>query len=206
MRSGPMQAARLVYVSLFCVIAFRAAPTPAQQSARGVVELDYISDRPQAGGDTGDGYGYEVAVGYQLAGPVAAVGEYKHLLNPLRPLGLGLVEEGAYKAGLQLTQPVTPRLHWASALIYEVEHDAAVTGASTERGYDLIQGLRIEATPRLELIADLHYATAGRATNAVVVGFAAGITTRFALQCLLEHIRSAGRYDNSYRFGVLFFC
>lgn len=200
-----MQAARLAYVSFFCVIAFRAGPALAQQSARGVVELDYIADRPQAGGDADNGYGYEVAVGYQVAGPVAAVGEYKHLLNPLRPHGLGLVEENAYKGGLELTQPVTPGLHWASALIYEVEHDAAVIGASTERGYDLIQGLRIEATPRLELIADLHYATVGRATNAIVVGFADAIAPRFALQCLLEHIRSAGRYDNSYRFGVLFY-
>jgi hypothetical protein len=201
-----MQAARLVYISLFWIIALRVGPALAQQPPRGVVELDYIADRPQAGGEAGDGYGYEITAGYQLAGPVAAFGEYKHLLNPLRPRTLGLVEENAYKGGLELTQPVTAKLHWVSALIYEAEHDAAGTGASTERGYDLIQGLRLEATPRLELIADLHYATVGRATNAVVVGFAEAIAPRFAFQCLLEHIRSGGRYDNSYRFGVLFYC
>lgn len=186
---------------LLCIMALRAGPALAQQAGHGVIELDYIADRPQGGGDVGDGYGYEATAAYAASGAVVLFGEYEHLLNTLPPRLLGLQEEKEYESGLKLTHYVTPRVAWVTELGYELAHVEAAAGASSDRGYELVQGLRIMPTPRLELIADLHYETVGAATTAIVVGFVQGFASRYAFEGILEHSRSEGRYDNNYRVG-----
>lgn len=199
-----MQVGRLVYVSLLWMMALRAGPALAQQAGHGVLELDYIADRPEPG-DVGDGYGYEVTAGYAPSGAVVVFGEYEHLLNQLRPRLPGSQEENDYESGVKLTYSVTPKVEWVTALAYEVADVEAETVASAERGYDFVQGLRIMPTPRLELIADLHYETVGPATTAVVLGFVHRFASRFAFEGILEHSRSEGRYDNNYRVGLRFY-
>ncbi|MGH8201880.1 MAG: hypothetical protein ACREVO_16205 [Steroidobacteraceae bacterium] len=200
-----MQAGRLAYVSLIWIMALRAGPALAQQAGHGVLEVDYIADRREAGAAAGDGYGYEVTAGYAPTGSVVVFGEYEHLLNALRPRLLGWQEENDYEPGVKLTYSVTPEVQWVTALGYEVADVEAAAVASAERGYDLVQGLRIMPTPRLELIADLHYETVGPATTAVVLGFVQRFASRFAFEGVLEHSRSEGRYDNNYRVGFRFY-
>lgn len=200
-----MQAGRLVYLSLLWIVALRAGPAPAQQAGRGVIELDSIADRPAARGGVGDGYGYEVTAAYAPTGAVTVFGEYEHLLNTLRPRLLGSQDENDFEPGLKLTYSMSAEVEWVSALAYEVADVETAAVASTERGYDLVQGLRIMPVPRLELIADLHYETVGSATNAVVLGFVRGFASRFAFEGIFEHSRSGGRYDNNYRLGLRFY-
>ena len=200
-----MQVGRLVYVSLLWMMALRVGPALAQQAGHGVLELDYIADRPEAGGDVGDGYGYEVSAGYAVSGAVVVFGEYEHLLNGLEPRLPGSQEENDYESGIKLTRSVNSEVQWVTELAYEVADVEAAAVASAQRGYDLVQGLRIMPTPRLELIADLHYETVGPATTAVVLGFVQRFASRFAFEGILEHSRSEGRYDNNYRIGLRFY-
>lgn len=200
-----MSAKGLVYRVLFVSTVLLSGPVLAEQPTDGLVQYDYISTRPQAGGDTGDAHGYELTVGYQLPADMVAFGEYEHLRHPFLPPAAGYRDEADYEAGLKLTHPLNGTLLWVTALAYEEERDTAAGNASTERGYDFVQGLRIVVTPRLELVADLHHETVGPASNAVVLGFLQGLSDRFAFEVVAEHSQSEGRFDNSYHFGLRFY-
>lgn len=197
-----MRAGRLACTALLWIMTLRAGSALAQQAGHGVVELDYIADHPQAGGDIGDGYGYEATAAYAASGAVVVFGEYEHLLNKMAPRFPSLQEENEYESGIKLTHSATADVEWVTELGYELAHvEVAAGGASSERGYDLVQGVRILPAPRLELIADLHYETVGAATTAIVLGFVQGFASRYAFEGILEHSRSEGRYDNNYRIG-----
>lgn len=196
----------LIHVLLFALTALEPGLVRAAEPAHGLAQLDYIADRPEGGGEAREGNGYEVTIGYQLPGNLVAFGEYEHLRHSLPSPAFGSREETDYTAGLKLTYPANTRLRWVAALAYEEERDTAAIGATRERGYDFVQGLRILATSRLELVADLHHEVVGASSNAVALGFVQGLASRVAIECLFKRSYSEGRYDNSYHLGLRMYC
>lgn len=197
-----MSAKGLVYRVMFLFAVLLPGPALAEPPTDGLLQYDYIASRPQAGGATGDAYGYELTVGYQLPADLIAFGEYEHLRHPFLPPATGYRDEADYEAGLKLAHPLNSTLLWVTALAYEEERDTAATGDSTERGYEFVQGLRIVVNPGLELVADLHHEKLGSASNSLVLGFIQGFGSRFAVEGLAEHSQSEGRFDNSYHLGL----
>lgn len=190
---------------LLALVAFLPGPVLAEEPVHGLVQLGYLVDRPESGGSTGDAQGYELVAGYEVAEKWVVFAEYDHIPHPLLPPSPGDTTENDYEAGGKFTYPVNPVLHWVTALGYEEERDTAASGPSRERGYDLVQGLRIEAAPRLELIADLHHETVGPASNEFVFGFVRRIGSRYAVVLVDEHSISEGRYSDIYDFGLRFY-
>jgi len=187
---------------LLLVLTLLPGPVLADQPTDGLVQYDYVSSRPQAGGDTGDAHGYELTVGYQLPADLVAFAEYEHLRHPFLPPAAGYRDEDDYETGAKLTHPLNATLLWVTALAYEEERDTAASGSSTERGYDFVQGLRVVVDPSLELIADLHHETVGPASNVVVLGFLQGFGSRYAIEVEAERSQSDGRFDNSFHLGL----
>lgn len=178
----------------------------AEEPVQGLVQLNYIADRPEAGGAAGNADGYALVGGYLLNPDLVAFGEYEHLPHPLLPPRIGDSVEDDYEAGLKLEYPLdfTP-LKWVTALAYEVEHDTAPGGNSREQGYDFVQGLRIVVNPSLELITDLHHESVGGSSNKLVLGFVQGFGSRYAVEGEAEHSRSGGRFSNEYLLGIRFY-
>lgn len=178
----------------------------AEEPVHGLVQVNYVADRPEAGGATGNADGYALVAGYLLTPDLAGFGEYEHIPHPLLPPRVGDSVEDDYEAGLKLEYPIdsTP-LKWVSALGFEVEHDTASAGNSREQGYDFVQGVRIVVNPRLELITDLHHETVGGSSNKLVLGFVQGFGSRFAFEGEAEHSRSGGRSSNEYLLGLRFY-
>ncbi|HEV2109906.1 MAG TPA: hypothetical protein VGT99_01020, partial [Gammaproteobacteria bacterium] len=125
-----------------------------------------------------------------------------HLSHPLLPPLSGYRDEDDYEAGAKFVYPLNDTWHWLTELAYQEEHDSSASGSTVERGYDFVQGLRIEAAPRLELIADLHHETAGSASNALVLGFIRGFGSRFGFVGEIERSHSNGRDSTSYHLGL----
>ncbi len=200
-----MQVARLAYGVLWVLAAFLPGPVLAEEPVHGLIQLDYIMDRPEAGGSTGDAEGYAVTLGYEVAEKWVAFAEYERVPHPLLAPAFGDTTENDYEAGGKFTFPVNAILHWVTALGYEVEKDTAASGSSRESGYDFVQGLRIEAASHLELVADLHHETIGPATNELVLGFVRGFGSRYAVVAVGEHSVSQGRYSDSVHLGLRFY-
>lgn len=197
-----MQAEGLAYRVLFVLATILPGSALAEEPVRGLVQFDYVAHRPESGGDTGNAQGYEIAAGRVLPHDFVVFAEYEHLPHPLLAPLSGQRDEDDYEAGAKFTYPLNDTLHWLTELAYEEEHDSSASGTSVERGYDFVQGLRIEAAARLELIADLHHETVGSATNAVVLGFVRGFGSRFGFVGEIERSRSGGRDSTSYHLGV----
>ncbi len=193
-----------------CLLLLLAAILPmaawSDDPVHGLVQVNYVADRPQAGGGSGAADGYALVAGYLLTPDLVGFGEYEHLPHPLVPSGSGDSVETDYEAGFKLEHPLdaTP-LKWVTALGYEIEHDAAPHGSSREQGYDFVQGLRIVVNPRLELITDLHHESVGGSTNKLVLGFVQGFGSHYALEGEAEHSRSGGRFSNEYLLGIRFY-
>ena len=196
----------LVQRLLFLWVATLPLPALSEEPVQGLVQLNYVADRPEAGGATGNADGYALVGGYLLTEDLVGFAEYEHIPHPLLPPRSGHSDEDDYEGGLKLEYPLdsTP-LKWVTAFAYEVEHDTAPSGNSREQGYDFVQGLRIVVNPRLELITDLHYETVGGSSNKLVLGFVQDFGSRFAFEGEAEHSRSGGRFSNEYLLGVRFY-
>lgn len=183
-------------------------PLPARCDGpvQGLVQLNYVADRPEAGGAAGNADGYALVAGYLLTPDLVGFGEYEHVPHPLLPHGSGDSVETDYEAGFKLEHPLdaTP-LKWVTALGYEVERDVAPAAASREQGYDFVQGLRIVVDPDLELILDLHHESVGGSANKLVLGFVQDFGSRYAVEGEVEHSRSGGRFSDEYLLGVRFY-
>lgn len=197
-----MGVGRLAYRLVVSLAILLPGPALAAEPVHGLVQFDYIADRPPAGGRTGNAEGYAVTVGYEVAEDWIAFAEYERVPHPLLAPFSGDIVEQDYEAGGKFTYPLNPTLHWVTALAYEEEHDTAAGGSTTERGYDFVQGLRIEAASRLELITDLHHNTVGAASNELVLGFVQGFGSRFAFVGIAERSASEGRYADSYHLAL----
>ena len=174
----------------------------AEEPVSGFVQAGYLADRPAAGKDTGAGDGYALAAAYELPHDFVVFVSYDHLPHPILTPPAGDGHEDDYDAGAKFIYPVSQDLRWVTALAYAEEHDHNPGGASTDRGYDFVQGLRIEATEHLELIADLHHSRVGSSSNALTLGFVQGLTPRFAVFGAYSHSRSKGLDDDSYELAL----
>lgn len=201
-----MTPGRLIQCLLLLFAVTLPLPALAEEPVHGLVQVNYVADRPEAGGAAGDADGYALVAGYLLTPDLVGFGEYEHIPHPLLASRAGDSVEDDYEAGLKLEHPIdsTP-LKWVSALAYEVEHDAAASGNSRERGYDFVQGLRIVVNPSLELITDLHHESVGGSSNKLVLGFVQGFGSRYAIEGEAEHSRNAGRFTNEYLLGIRFY-
>jgi hypothetical protein len=170
----------------------------AEEPVHGFVEAGYLADRPAAGKATGAGDGYALTVAYALPDDFLVFAGYDHLSHPVLSPPAGDGHEDDYEAGAKFVYPVSESLRWVTALAYAEERDHNPGGPSTDRGYDVVQGLRIEATEHLELVTDLHHSRIGSSSNALTLGLVQGFTPRFALAGFYNHSRSKGLDDDSY--------
>jgi hypothetical protein len=174
----------------------------AEEPVRGFMQFGYLADRPAAGKDTGAGDGYALALAYELPDDFVLFTGYDHLPHPLLTPPAGDGHEDDYEAGAKFIYPVSESLRWVTALAYAEEHDSGPGGSSMERGYDVVQGLRIEATEHLELIADLHHSRVGSSSNALTLGCVQAVSPHFAVVGLYNHSRSKGLDDDSYELAL----
>lgn len=201
-----MRVVRLVCCLLWTCAAISPGPLRAEEPVQGLVQVNYVADRPQAGGATGNADGYALVAGYLLTADLVGFGEYEHVPHPLLPPHSGESVEEDYETGFKLEYPLdSVPLKWVTALGYEVERDTAPTANSQEQGYDLVQGLRIVINPGLELITDLHHESVGGPSNKLVLGFVQDFGTRFAVEGEAERSRSGGRFTDEYLLGIRFY-
>ena len=173
----------------------------AEEPTLGFLQLGYIDLHPDPAGGYDPGSGYSVLLARELPDDFIVLGEFAHTHKPAQLPAQGELSEDDYVVGGKYIHPLTEELRWVTALTYEQDRDRFAGATDTSQGYDFVQGLRVEASDRLELIADLHHSHIGSSKNALTLGLVYRWSFRFGGGLLYSRSDGAGLRDDT---GTLF--
>lgn len=188
----------LKHIVLVGALAAAALPGAARAGwpVHGIVDFSGSSIHPNSG-SSDPGTGYSITPAFSLTENLYLFTGYSHGDIPAKAPGRGSAVSDTYSVAVKYLYVQSPLIRWLPAITCYDAHRSAAGVDSTTRGHDLAFGLRLEASGRLELIADLHHTDLGTVYNNVTLGFLYRLSQSTAAGAFYNRGISAGREDHT---------